>query len=207
MLQFEWAWQHPELSRRLRHVPKKRTSQKVIEYRLMVLSEMLRVGPWCRLPLTLRWLDLTLAEDYKSLVSPPMHMPISFCNVTSKSIKKNKKKKTDKKSTDDKVGDESVSEETFDPCFHCGMIVKSRDRITCIKPGCELIGHVICLAKIFRTDQYLLPIEGDCPKCKSNVLWGDLIRKKIGCNLHLQIDNKDEQVDCDSSDNFSDNYD
>lgn len=197
---FEWAWQHPELSRRLRHVPKKRASQKVIEYRLSVLSEMLRVGPWCRLPLTLRWLDLDLAERYKSLVSPPMHMPISFCNVTSKSIKK---KKTDKKSTDDNVGDESVAEETLsDICFRCETLVKSRDRITCIKPGCDLVGHLRCLAKVFRTDQHLLPIEGDCPRCKSNVLWGDLIRKKIGCNLHLQMDKKDEQVDSSDDDYY-----
>lgn len=55
-VQFEWAWTKPNDSRRLRHVPKKKNSEKKFNYCVRVLSEMLRTGPWNRLPLTIRWL-------------------------------------------------------------------------------------------------------------------------------------------------------
>ena len=54
-LQFEWAWQHPAHSRRLgKAVAKRRSKESPFQYRFRVLSEMLVVGPWCRLPLTIR---------------------------------------------------------------------------------------------------------------------------------------------------------
>ncbi|CAN7975010.1 unnamed protein product, partial [Ixodes persulcatus] len=60
-LRFEWAWQHPDKSRRLGHVEKKNRKESRFEFAFRVVSHMLRVGPWTRLPLTVQW----LMEEYR----------------------------------------------------------------------------------------------------------------------------------------------
>ena len=47
-LQFEWAWQHPKRSRRLNQVPPKKSRERMFEYNIRLLSEMLNTGPWNR---------------------------------------------------------------------------------------------------------------------------------------------------------------
>lgn len=59
-LQFEWAWQQPAVSSRLRYFPelkKKNNKETFLQYNFRILSVMLTVGPWNRLPLTIRWLE------------------------------------------------------------------------------------------------------------------------------------------------------
>ncbi|XP_063979853.1 structure-specific endonuclease subunit slx1 [Diachasmimorpha longicaudata] len=189
-LRFEWAWQHPQLSRRLRHVQKKKTREKTFDYTLNVLSAMLQVGPWCRLPLTLRWLDDAFAEVHSAQISPPMHMPISYGKVTSS---KHHRKLRDNHNNKEPVIEDSL----LSICDICYMILDKTDKVMCIKEDCQLIAHIICLAKEFIKDDKILPIEGNCPACKSNLLWGHVIRKKIGSNMHLN------EFHSDSSDNDS----
>ncbi|VDO16982.1 unnamed protein product [Brugia timori] len=56
-LRFEWAWQNPEKSRRLRLLNlKKRTSETAFGFRLRIACHMLNSDPWRRLSLTFRWL-------------------------------------------------------------------------------------------------------------------------------------------------------
>ncbi|XP_058788553.1 structure-specific endonuclease subunit slx1 isoform X2 [Phymastichus coffea] len=148
-LRFEWAWQHPELSRRLKHVPKKKSRQSAFEYRLTVLSEMLQVGPWSRLPLTMRWLEDTFGAEYSKNVSPPLHMPITFGKVTSKKPKESTKERR-KKTTG--VDEEEENEQKLSPCTLCKLIVDNEDRITCLKPSCSLVSHLVCLAESFVKD-------------------------------------------------------
>ncbi|CAG2055916.1 unnamed protein product [Timema podura] len=71
-LRFEWAWQHPDKSRRLRHIPKKKLSEKSFDYRLRILSEMLQVGPWYRLALTIRWIKQEYAQAFHYHVLLPV---------------------------------------------------------------------------------------------------------------------------------------
>lgn len=178
----------------MKHVPKKKSSQKMFDFRLTVLSEMLKIGPWCRLPLTVRWLDYKFSENYYGHISPPLHMPICYGKVTSCKVKQIQRAKKD-----------ILSQESHLPvekspmfCSLCGSNVMEKDSVTCVKPKCLLIVHLICLAKEFCKDGMILPIEGTCPACKFNVLWGDLIRKKNGCyqdlgeiNTDLSSDNDD----------------
>lgn len=181
-LRFEWAWQHPHVSRRLKHVPKKRSNQKTFNFCLMVLSEMLKVGPWCRLPLTIRWLDDDFAQTYSTSFSPPLHMPICYGKVVPRKVAK--------KNTREKINVTSRIEDDQPVllCMICGLISEKQESVECIKPNCRLKAHLICLSRIFSTDGNILPIEGTCPSCNTNVLWGDLIRKKIGCYQDLQND-------------------
>ncbi|KAI4477196.1 hypothetical protein M0804_013017 [Polistes exclamans] len=185
-LRFEWAWQHPHASRRLKHVSKKKSTQKSIEFYLMVLSEMLKVGPWCRLPLTIRWLDDDFAQLYSTSFSPPLHMPICYGQVLPRKVTKESPIKENNV--------ESTMEDHIPAlvCSICGLISEKNNSIRCIKPNCRLIAHLICLAKRFSKDDQILPIEGTCPSCNTNVLWGDLIKKMIGCYQDLQSNVKED---------------
>ncbi|MFH4984788.1 hypothetical protein AB6A40_011497, partial [Gnathostoma spinigerum] len=56
-LRFEWAWQHPEKSRRLQVIKFRKSPQETpFSFRLRIACHMLNVEPWRRLALTFRWL-------------------------------------------------------------------------------------------------------------------------------------------------------
>ncbi|XP_011498336.1 PREDICTED: structure-specific endonuclease subunit slx1 [Ceratosolen solmsi marchali] len=186
-LQFEWAWQHPEHSRRLNHVIKKKSRQRTFNYQLMVLSAMLNVVPWVRLPLILRWLDDDFGREYSSWVRPPLHMPIAYGKITSKPLKNAHEGSQKSKEMEIPVNKVTNMDETY--CQICLSMVEEEDAITCVEPNCSLISHLICLAEHFRKDDMILPIEGCCPACNVDILWGDLIRKKLGCTMHFDEEN------------------
>ncbi|XP_047695418.1 structure-specific endonuclease subunit SLX1 isoform X3 [Prionailurus viverrinus] len=75
-LRFEWAWQHPQASRRLAHVGPRLRSEAAFAFHLRVLAHMLRVPPWVRLPLTVCWLRADFRCDL--CPPPPPHMPLTF---------------------------------------------------------------------------------------------------------------------------------
>ncbi|KAL7292104.1 hypothetical protein TKK_0014377 [Trichogramma kaykai] len=211
-LRFEWAWQHPQLSRRLKHVGKKRARQKTFDYLLEVCSAMLNCGPWNKLPLTVRWLDDEFGQKYSTQLTPPLHMPISYGKVTSRkkktttSIDKAKEDKRRAKKNEEPRIQEEEREEKMEQCSLCLEPVLPDHRVNCIKPDCALVAHLVCLAKLFcKESGDILPVEGSCPICATDVLWGDLIRKKIGCNLHIDAD-VDESGSSSSSSEEDDDY-
>ncbi|KAM8881681.1 structure-specific endonuclease subunit SLX1 [Synchiropus picturatus] len=166
-LRFEWAWQHPHSSRRLSHVSRRSRKESSLEFHWRVVSNMLRVAPWNRLPLTARWLKQEYRMDFEPSLQPPLHIPIAFGSVRAK-----------KKSTP--AGDE---EDHMSTCFLCRRLVKASERLSCFHPSCEMSSHLICLAKLFlkMEPSHLLPVEGECPACRRSLLWGSLIRHKHGC--------------------------
>ncbi|XP_065447151.1 structure-specific endonuclease subunit SLX1 isoform X5 [Chrysemys picta bellii] len=80
-LRFEWAWQHPHTSRRLSHVSRRARRETRFDFHLRVLAHMLRAAPWCRLPLTVRWLEPGYRRDFPPALQPPLHMPVAFGQV------------------------------------------------------------------------------------------------------------------------------
>lgn len=70
-------------------------------------------------------------------------------------------------------------------CDECGDEVEKESQITCLHPDCDLNAHIVCLASKFleheASDEHMLPVEGCCPKCSTVLLWGHLVRKKLGC--------------------------
>lgn len=195
-LRFEWAWQHPEISRRLRHVPRKKSGQRSFDFHLTVLSEMLRVGPWSRLPLTIRWLAPDFAKEFPADRCPPFHMPLVYGKVIPKKVVGSGLKKLSKDTPPPKETPASGSGPT---CYLCNDILEPDEKLSCISPSCSLVSHLVCLAKRFRKDGMILPIEGTCPVCRINLLWGDLIRKMKGCYKDL-AESHDSETDSDLSD-------
>ncbi|XP_050070402.1 structure-specific endonuclease subunit SLX1 homolog [Anopheles maculipalpis] len=92
-LRFEWAWQQPRISRRLKQIPelqKKLRKESNFEYNFRILSEMLRIGPWNRLPLVIRWFADEFHREFEAGKKPPLHMPICFGRM--KKIKRKQQK-------------------------------------------------------------------------------------------------------------------
>ena len=68
-------------------------------------------------------------------------------------------------------------------CYVCSF-QSNADELSC--PMCHATSHIVCLARHFLSQReqqhgFLLPINGSCPLCSADLLWGDLIRYKRGC--------------------------
>ncbi|KAF7207344.1 structure-specific endonuclease subunit SLX1 [Nothobranchius furzeri] len=172
-LRFEWAWQHPHSSRRLSHVSRRTKKESSLQFHWRVVSHMLRVAPWCRLPLTVRWLKQEYSMDFQPSLQPPLHIPLAFGCVRAKK----------------RLPMSSDPEEDTAMCFLCKQLIKGSEKLNCVHPSCRMSSHLSCLARYFlRHDpSHLLPVEGDCPSCHRSVLWGSLIRYKLGCFGDLEI--------------------
>uniref|UniRef100_A0A8C5PTX7 GIY-YIG domain-containing protein n=1 Tax=Leptobrachium leishanense TaxID=445787 RepID=A0A8C5PTX7_9ANUR len=180
-LRFEWAWQHPHVSRRLTHVPRKTKKQSSFDFHLFVLYHMLRVAPWNRLPLTLRWLRQEYHRELPPLLQPPLHMPLVFGQVRARPIPKSQGRAAEKGEGGNL---QDVAPQRCRVCYH----EVQDDCLRCFHPGCTLTAHILCLAKLFLRNEpgNLIPVEGVCPSCDRSVLWGDLVRYKKGCYGDLE---------------------
>ncbi|XP_029830990.3 structure-specific endonuclease subunit slx1 isoform X2 [Ixodes scapularis] len=169
---FEWAWQHPDKSRRLGHVEKKNRKESRFEFAFRVVSHMLRVGPWTRLPLTVQWLMEEYRLDFQTSLAPPPHMAIAYgpvkavCSHAQRSI-------------------EQDDIQVMPLCCVCNTAIQSRKSTArCIHPGCTATSHLSCLAKLFLQgdSKSLIPVNGDCPRCGKWTLWGELVRHSRTCD-------------------------
>ncbi|KAJ8008017.1 hypothetical protein DPEC_G00100370 [Dallia pectoralis] len=174
-LRFEWAWQHPHSSRRLSHVTRRSKKESSLQFHWRVVSNMLQVAPWRRLPLTTRWLKQEYRMDFEPSLQPPLHIPVAFGSVRAKK----------QKCTETEDGQQEVE---TDRCVLCRGTVRAADKLTCFYPLCHMTSHLMCLSKHFLKTEpaHLLPVEGECPVCCHSVLWGSLIRHKNGCYGDLE---------------------
>ncbi|KAJ8416618.1 hypothetical protein AAFF_G00324960 [Aldrovandia affinis] len=175
-LRFEWAWQHPHSSRRLSHVARRTRHESSLQFHWRVVSHMLQVAPWNRLPLTTRWLRQEYQLDFDPGLQPPLHIPVAFGSVRAK------------KEPQNIPGEEQRGEQRVETCLLCQETVHPVDGVSCFHPSCQMTSHMICLANHFLKSEptHLLPVEGECPGCRHSVLWGNLIRHKKGCYGNLE---------------------
>uniref|UniRef100_A0A8C8S7U2 GIY-YIG domain-containing protein n=1 Tax=Pelusios castaneus TaxID=367368 RepID=A0A8C8S7U2_9SAUR len=178
-LRFEWAWQHPHTSRRLSHVSRRARQETRYDFHLRILAHMLRVAPWCRLPLTVRWLKQEYHRDFPLTLQPPLHMPLAFGQVPVMDGAGGPGERGQ-----DVPGHPEGQESQPQLCTLCLKRLQDTDDppLRCFHPRCPLTAHPICLAQEFLHEelQQFLPVEGRCPGCKNMVLWGDLIRYHQG---------------------------
>lgn len=197
-LGFEWAWQHPESSRRLKHVPRKTKKETPFQYRVRVLSHMLCERPWCLLPLTVRWLQQKYSTDL--IPSPPEHISYAYGLVDVKDKKKLHQKKisattntqTDQ-SSQESLNSKSIAmgDASRRTCVICDMMIQ--DSSTCFKcyeEPCLAGYHIVCLAETFlnHCPTEIIPVEGHCPSCNKLLLWGELVRKSKGFSQYIDED-------------------
>ncbi|XP_033747314.1 structure-specific endonuclease subunit slx1-like [Pecten maximus] len=218
-LRFEWAWQNPQKSRRLRHLVGKRKKETPFLYRFRIVSEMLRLGPWNRFALTVRWLKQNYVQDFAPDCRPPIHMPIVYGPVKIKTLAKDNKKKGKKSrkgsnnssplkqsqmSEEDDIGQLALpSQQRCSVCFK--RLHADDTTVNCIHPKCSMISHIVCLSEKFLAQskektKEIIPIEGKCPSCKQLMLWGDIIRFKMGCYQNLEECASDQDLDTSDED-------
>ncbi|CAG9801409.1 unnamed protein product [Chironomus riparius] len=186
-LRFEWAWQEPKNSRRLKvidSIQRKKPSESWFKYHFRILTEMINLPPWNRLPLKVRWLEQDFCTDFPQSRFPN-HMIICFGAIKAR-------KKT--------IAAAEQSKELMDlirkrkECHLCLNDIQNleTDRVLCINPKCKLVAHMKCLAKMCLEKNHYVPIRGDCPLCEYKFLWNDIIRKKKGLSVNIAADNEDE---------------
>jgi hypothetical protein len=107
------------------------------EFKLRIVSEMLRTGPWNRLPLTIRWLQQDYQRDFDPDKQPPAHMPIAYGLVKSTKVT-SPSKTQNSKSTDITVGS---SDEDNDELLT--MISTQRSRPRCAVCSDSIKVHVL----------------------------------------------------------------
>lgn len=191
-LRFEWAWQNPRPS--LQGQARKSSKETKFDHAVRVLCLLLRSPPWHKLPLTIRWISEKYMREFDPSLSPPTHMPIVFGPVIGKKLAK-------------KI--QQNDHEDSDPvkCFLCHCEAEEKYKIKCINPRCSCDFHLVCLARHFiGNDDSFIPVEGKCPSCDSQVLWGDLIRKKLGCTIDfkvLEVPSLEDDQLSEKSDNIS----
>lgn len=190
-LRFEWSWQHPTRSRRLKQVPAKKSREKTFEYCIRILGSMLNLEPWNRLPLTVRWLKPDFEIDFPPMLSPPLHMPLVHGPV--KSIKSTKSLKA----VPSQHLQSQENEELF--CNICFKTVPLGEKMECLNLKCGAVSHVICLSQAFLATELdaMIPVQGACVTCECVLQWGDLVRKKKGCYNNLTNDDLDTSYDDD----------
>ncbi|KAI1505762.1 hypothetical protein F5X99DRAFT_217108 [Biscogniauxia marginata] len=67
-------------------------------------------------------------------------------------------------------------------CVVCGEHLQPGKGLyaTCPNTGCEGTGHISCWSRHLlghNNTQDIIPVAGHCPKCKGEVLWGDMMKE------------------------------
>lgn len=78
-------------------------------------------------------------------------------------------------------GKEIVEFEREGACAICHSDLEHDEGIytICPNPGCESVTHMTCLSRHFLKDdeEALVPIIGECPSCKAEVRWADVVKE------------------------------
>uniref|UniRef100_F1KVZ3 Structure-specific endonuclease subunit SLX1 homolog n=2 Tax=Ascaris suum TaxID=6253 RepID=F1KVZ3_ASCSU len=168
-LRFEWAWQNPDKSRRLRCLGlKKKQKESAFAFRLRIACHMLNSDPWRRLSLTFRWLLPTSEIAFPSDIPLPSHV-----NIARGLVEK----------TSTLVPQLPEDYTCIRKCAICShAISKISELLRCVaQQSCGSHFHMCCLSKVALAESnefrdHLFPVSGKCPRCSALFLWGDLIR-------------------------------
>ncbi|XP_069967212.1 structure-specific endonuclease subunit SLX1 homolog [Bactrocera oleae] len=204
-LQFEWAWQQPALSTRLKQyseLRRKYPKESHFQYNFRILSRMLNVGPWNRLPLTIRWLESEYECDF--ILKPPLHMEIVSGHVQLPNSQVSRHKN----------GEKPPKAIWATECHLCMQRIDDpeRSRIGCTNSLCKLTCHIICLANyILSSDEnnrgHYIPIAGECPLCEEKFTWVALLQRKRKIQQsgveHIEEEDEDDEYEDDSDINVT----
>ncbi|XP_014749235.1 PREDICTED: structure-specific endonuclease subunit SLX1-like [Sturnus vulgaris] len=169
-LRFEWAWQHPNASRRLLAPPPRLPREQPISFQLRLLPRLLRAPPWSRLPLRLRWLR---PQRPRLELAPPPHV-VEEEGAGPPRLKRRKGR--------GQVVEGEEEEGKGAGLNGVELKAQATPLLRCPHPQCSMAAHPPCLARLFLAPEplQLLPVGGTCPSCHAPLLWGDLIRRCLG---------------------------
>ncbi|KAI6234380.1 Structure-specific endonuclease subunit SLX1-like protein [Aphelenchoides fujianensis] len=169
-LRFEWAWQNPHKSKRLRDLflKKNGTKESPFEFKLRIASHMLNVDPWRRHSLTFRW--LVPAEEIPFPLPLPAHVRVER-GLVQKAFT---------------IVPQLLTDYTL--MGNCGLCNGRIRSVTGRVPGVPERSLPLPIPRSLlggggtaggrRAEIYAFPITARCSKCSTDNRWGDLIRRQ-----------------------------
>ncbi|KAI0032056.1 hypothetical protein K488DRAFT_50747 [Vararia minispora EC-137] len=228
-LQFEWAWQHPHVSRHLRDQDGKAlfpgtNRPRMIKTLVKVVRTMVASFPYTTWPLHVKFFTEEAERLWNTLSGDPTIPPLPI-GLTVRAEFEGVDGKSGKVGSG-RCGPVDVTDAVFTSShlakheailasgrrLHCVVCkdaldtyqTKPLDSTLCPTPGCTATAHLACLGHHFLSLQPsstgLVPRGGECPRCQSYILWGDIARGS--CRRHAggvaahELDN-DDQSDVD----------
>ena len=104
---------------------------------------MLTVGPWCRLPLTIRWLKQEYEVSFQPQKQPPIHMPIVYGLVDIQPLPLNEEEVNDNASSKSipnvQSRDEVISSRELEGILECHICneTKQVNTLNCVVMFCH----------------------------------------------------------------------
>ncbi|KAJ7874733.1 hypothetical protein B0H14DRAFT_2717316 [Mycena olivaceomarginata] len=200
-LQFEWAWQHPHISRHLRDANGKAFLGRanLVRSNIRTVRLMLSTHPWCTWPLHVKLFTDAAVKGWNTANdNTSVPLPLGFtCAVELEGVDgKSGQVGSGRRgplSVDDALftsahlakNTELLASNRQLTCSICNRDVHNYSidplkTTLCPKTGCTAVSHLSCLADNFLSSQTsdtgLVPRGGHCKSCRTYILWGDIIR-------------------------------
>ncbi|WVF71317.1 hypothetical protein IAT40_006120 [Kwoniella sp. CBS 6097] len=177
-LQFEWAWQKPELSRHLREEGfTKDTKRNWMERKLAVAHALLSLPPFSRLPLHVRFFVQEAYDKFQNLDPKrkgwsPKPLPLGLTQTLD--IGGVSRLDVD----DEDFRDEAYAKWEEQQPRNCAICQDDLGESFSLCPleSCDYAAHLTCLAPRILDGTNILPRRGTCPGCHGEIAWGDIIR-------------------------------
>ncbi|KAI0050346.1 hypothetical protein FA95DRAFT_1676875 [Auriscalpium vulgare] len=202
-LQFEWAWQHPHVSRHLRDGDGKSVftsdaRSKYIKLNIKVARVMLSSSPYDTWPLQVKFFTQEAVEIWDALEKNTAIPPLPRGFVSQIELEG-----VDGKSGlrgSGRVGPVDITDDSFTSahlakhnalmasgkplsCSVCSSHLQTyaTDALSaalCPNGECSAVSHLTCLSDHFLSSEglTLVPRGGECPSCKTYTLWGDVVK-------------------------------
>ncbi|KAJ3551569.1 hypothetical protein NM688_g4625 [Phlebia brevispora] len=198
-LQFEWAWQHPYMSRHLRdeHGTALFVRNSSLKYRVQIVYSMISTHPYNAWPLHVKLFTREAVKIWEAITtnksSSRFKLPPGFaCTIELEGV--------DGRSGETGSGREAPIDITdvfltFYTPSSLNFLQNPLEYALCPSPNlsCAAVTHLSCLANDFLaripsashkvgTTSTLIPRGGECRSCHDYMLWGDVIK---GCYRRL----------------------
>ncbi|WBW71032.1 structure-specific endonuclease catalytic subunit Slx1 [Schizosaccharomyces osmophilus] len=171
-LQFEWIWQHPNISRHTKNKEESVKKTLSLNSSLVALQQIVSCNCWKRWPLEITFFSQQAFEKWNAISKGNTSVKFSmeereimdFYNKVSEVelIKFPSKNKVNRKSI----------------CDICLRGLHEGDSLLyCLYDDCDMTSHTTCLATHYlESEEHILPVMGRCILCLRNLQWSKLIK-------------------------------
>ena len=178
-LQFEWAWQHPHISR---HIKDKASKGRSLAQHVKNLHTMVANHPYDVQPLRVVLFTDTAQKLWSKLPTTSVESSVvpggpSALDILSKAYS---------------------AKMQSNNCTSCLIKIPKDPLAAAVCPKCGAPSHLDCLASRFLLNegsgsQRMIPRGGNCLQCKQYTLWGDIVKSMFNRAGSTTVIDDDDQ--------------